>query len=202
MTGSQKGLYLECIAHPESTIYNLPFLGHIHEEVDPERLKNAVLKAVAAHPALNAVLMEEKDGTVVLKPAGTPPEVPVYTLSDEAFAERKKSLVRPFDLNGGKLARFEIYVTPSETCLFEDVHHLVFDGTSGRTLEKDVRRAMDGEEPEEERVSPFALAELEEAWLRSGEADGALAYWKELLTGCEPDCLPERDRWEETRSQG
>ena len=162
LTGSQQGLYLECIAYPESTIYNLPFLGHIHEETDPEQLKCAILKAVAAHPALNAVLTEAEDGTVLLKTDDTLPEIPIYTLSDEAFAERKRTLVRPFDLNGGKLARFEIYVTPSETCLFEDIHHLVFDGTSGRILEKDVRRVVDGGEPEKEQVSLFELADLEE----------------------------------------
>ena len=202
LTGSQQGLYLECIDHPESTIYNLPFLGHIHEKVDPEQLKNAVLKAVEAHPALNAVLAEDTDGTVYLKADETPLEVPVYTLSDEAFAERKKTLVRPFDLNGGKLARFEIYVTPSETCLFQDIHHLVFDGTSGQVLGKDLRRALDGEEPEKEQVGMLELGELEEAWLQSGEADEALAYWRELLAGCEPDCLPERDRWGKNRGQG
>lgn len=104
LTGSQQGLYLECIADPESTLYNLPFLGLIHENTDPERLKEAVLKAVAAHPALNAVLAEEADGTIVLKTADTPPEVKVFNLSDEDFAERKETLVRPFDLNGGKLS--------------------------------------------------------------------------------------------------
>ena len=86
--------------------------------------------------------------------------------------------------------------------MFEDIHHLVFDGTSGRILEKDVRRAVDGGEPEKEQVSLFELADLEEAWLQTAEADEALAYWRELLAGCEPGCLPERDRWEETRSQG
>ena len=202
LTGAQQGLYLECVAFPESTIYNLPFLGHIHQSTDPDQLKNAVLKAVAAHPALNAVLTEDQDGTVYLKTDKTPPEVPVYTMSDAEFAGRKKSLVRPFDLNGGKLARFEIYVTPSETCLFEDVHHLVFDGTSGRILEQDVRRAIDGGEPEKERVSLFELAEIEESWLQSAEAGKALAYWQNLLTGCEPGCAPEPDRWDETRSQG
>ena len=202
LTGSQQGLYLECIADPESTLYNLPFLGLIHENTDPERLKEAVLKAVAAHPALNAVLAEEADGTIVLKTADTPPEVKVFNLSDEDFAERKETLVRPFDLNGGKLARFEIYVTPSGIYLFEDVHHLVFDGSSGRILEKDVRRAVDGGEPEKENVSLFELAATEEAWLQTGEAEEALAYWRELLAGCEPGCLPERDRWEEKKGQG
>ena len=79
-------------------------------------------------------------------------------------------------------------MTPSGIYLFEDVHHLVFDGSSGRILEKDVRRAVEGGEPEKENVSLFELAATEEAWLQTGEAEEALAYWKELLAGCEPGC--------------
>ena len=124
MTGrlrsSQQGIYLECIAYPESTLYNLPFLEHIHGDVDPEGLKKALLKAIDAHPALNAVLFEDAEGNISLRTDDTPPEIPVYSLSDEEFARKKENLVRPFDLNGGKLARFEIYRTPSGLYLFED----------------------------------------------------------------------------------
>ena len=56
-------------------------------------------------------------------------------------------------------------MTPSGIYLFEDVHHLVFDGSSGQILEKDVRRAVEGGEPEKENVSLFELAATEEAWL-------------------------------------
>ena len=206
MTGrlcsNQQGLYLECIADPESTLYNLPFLGHVHGDIDPENLKAALLKAIAVHPALNAVLIEDADGNVFLKTDETPMEIPIITLSDEEFAARKGTLVRPFDLSGGKLARFEIYCTPSGVYLFEDVHHLVFDGTSGRILEKDVGLALDGGEPEQEQLRLFELADLEEEWLRSGEAEEALAFWKEFLAGCETGCEPERDTWEDVKSQG
>ncbi len=44
LTGSQQGLYLECIADPESTLYNLPFLGVIHENTDPERKRPSPLQ--------------------------------------------------------------------------------------------------------------------------------------------------------------
>ncbi len=202
LSSSQQGIYLECIAYPESTLYNLPFLGHVHGETDPEQLKKALLKAIAAHPALNAVLTEDGEGNICLKTDDTPPEIPVCTLSDEEFAQRKGALVRPFDLNGGKLARFEIYCTPSGLYLFEDIHHLVFDGTSGRILEQDVGAALDGGEPEKEQRSLFELAEIEEEWLQTEEAGEALAYWKGILTGCESGCEPERDRWEDQKSQG
>ena len=46
---AQQGVYLECAAHPESTQYNLPFLGRFNEAMEPERLKAALLKALSAH---------------------------------------------------------------------------------------------------------------------------------------------------------
>ena len=140
---AQQGVYLECVADPESTQYNLPFLGCFREAMDPERLKAALLKALSAHPALCAVLHEDADGQIFLKTEETPLDIPVYVMSEEDFARRKVSLVRPFDLNGGRLARFEIYQTPEHLYLFEDIHHLVCDGTSYSVLAADVRRALD-----------------------------------------------------------
>ena len=202
LNSSQQGIYLECIAYPELTMCNLPFLGHIHGDIDVDQLKNALLKAIEAHPALNAVLVEEEDGGLCLKEDENPPEIPVYTLSDEEFAKRKENLVRPFDLNGGKLARFEIYRTPSGVYLFEDIHHVIFDGSSGRILEKDVGQAMEDIELTKESLSVFDLAERETEWLVSNEAQESHAYWKGLLDGCEVSCEPERDRWEKEKGQG
>ena len=91
LNSSQQGIYLECIAYPESTMYNIPFLGHIRGDIDVDQLKSALLKAIEAHPALNAVLVEEEDGSVCLKTDEKPPEIPVYTLSDEKFAKRKEN---------------------------------------------------------------------------------------------------------------
>ena len=136
-----------------------------------------------------------------MKTDDSPFEIPLIALSDEAFAERKKTLVRPFDLSGGKLARIEIYQTETSLWLFEDIHHLIFDGASFSVLAGDVRRALDGTEPEAEKTSAFDLAQEEAAWLSGPDAKTATDYWRELLNDCEPDCEPERDRWEDTPGQ-
>ena len=141
---SQQGVYLECIAHPESTQYNLPFLGRFHEAMEPETLKKAILKVISMHPALCAVLIEDADGRVFMKTDETPLDIPVFAISEEEFARRKECLVRPFDLYGGRLARIEIYQTPENLYLFEDMHHLICDGSSFAVLAEDVRRALDG----------------------------------------------------------
>ena len=202
LSGSQLGIYLECVSHPEATQYNLPFLGKFHGAADPDKLKTALLKAVSVHPVLNAVLFEDGEGNVLIRTDDFPFEIPLTELSEEEFAGRRESLVRPFDLHGGKLCRIEIYRTPENLYLFEDMHHVIFDGSSGKILAEDVRAALDGLEPQAERCSVFELQAQEETWLGSEEAKTALAYWTAQLDGCEPECEPEHDMWETERSQG
>ena len=198
---SQQGVYLECIAHPESTQYNNPFLGRFCEDMDSEKLKAALLKTISAHPALNTTLTVDTDGQICMKTVETSFVIPVFTLSEEEFVQRKKNLVRPFDLKGERLARFEIYQTPNSLYLFEDIHHLIYDGSSTAILAKDLRRALDGLEPETEKLSAFDFAEHEAAWLSSDESKISFDYWTKLLSGCETNCIPEPDKWENKRSQ-
>ena len=42
LSTNQEGIYLECVANPASTIYNLPFLGRFREEMDPEKLSTVL----------------------------------------------------------------------------------------------------------------------------------------------------------------
>ena len=49
LTGSQKGIFVECAKNPESTIYNIPFLFTLDDSVDMDRLKTAISKTVSAH---------------------------------------------------------------------------------------------------------------------------------------------------------
>lgn len=197
----QKGIYLECVGNPESTLYNTPFLGRFRGDMDPDKLQAALLEAAAVHPALNAVLREEQDGNVTLITDESPLEVPIIRLSDEEFAKTRRTLVRPFDLSGGKLARIEIYQTSSSLWLFEDIHHLIYDGSSSAVLAHDIRLALEGTKPEKEMLTVFDLAEAEDKWLSSDSSKKAQEYWKKSLSGCESVSEPERDRWEEKPGQ-
>lgn len=197
----QKGIYLECVGNPESTLYNLPFLGRFREAMDPDKLQAALLEAVAVHPALNTVLSENPDGNVILKTDESPLEIPIIRLSYEEFTKTRKALVRPFDLAGGKLARIEIYQTSSALWLFEDIHHLIYDGSSAFVMADDIHLALDGGKPEKEKNTVFDLTEAEEKWLSSDDAKTAQEYWKQRLSGCESVSEPERDRWEDKPGQ-
>ena len=53
LSKTQMGIYVENIAFPESTLYNIPLLGKLGEDISVERLKYAITKAGQAHPGLN-----------------------------------------------------------------------------------------------------------------------------------------------------
>ncbi|MBQ7599738.1 MAG: amino acid adenylation domain-containing protein [Clostridia bacterium] len=201
LTGVQEGIYVSCAARPESTHYNLPFLGRLTAPADPEKLRSAILKAVSAHPVLNSVLREQEDGSAVLEPAAEPFEVPVIKVSDEEFEKIKENLVRPFSLSGEKLSRIEIYVTESSLYMFEDIHHIICDGSTSGVLAEDIRLAFDDVDPETESLSLSGLAEAEEKWLSSDDAAAVREYWKQYLEGFGSGCLPEPDTYDESKSQ-
>ena len=155
-----------------------------------------ILAAAAAHPALNSVLREHPDGSVILEEDSVPFDVPVTRLTGAEFEKLRGELVRPFDLAGGKLARIELYVTVDDLYIFEDMHHVIFDGTSMNVLADDVRRVLDGKQPEPETLTVYAAADEEAEWLESQQAREAREYWTRLLEGYDPDCRPEQDIWD------
>lgn len=202
LSKTQMGIYVESISFPESTLYNIPFLGTLGKDICVERLKKAIEKACQAHAGLNVRIFMDENGEIMQQVSGDGFNVDVIEMSDDAFAQQKDKLVRPFDLMGGPLYRFELYITPSGNYFFQDIHHIVFDGTSIGILARDVRRAYDGEEPEAECWSGMDVA-LEE--MRAMESDAYLRaekYYAGLLEGRDCECLPVRDAYEKYPRQG
>lgn len=202
LTKTQSGIYIECVNNPESTLYNLPFLGKLGDDIDADRLKVAIEKTIKAHPCLNTVIYTNDSGEVMQKIAEDSIAVEVFEMTDEEFEKAREKLVRPFDINGGKLCRFEIYITPSARYMFEDIHHIIFDGTSWGILAADMRRAYDGENLEIEEYTGIDVAVDEAVLIGSDKYNSAKAFYEKLLDGCEGDCLPVRDVYDDTPKQG
>ncbi|MGN0163217.1 MAG: amino acid adenylation domain-containing protein, partial [Candidatus Ornithomonoglobus sp.] len=186
----------------ESTQYNAPFLGRLGDDIDVARLKKAVEKTIKAHPCLNTVIYTSDSGEVMQKISEESVAVEVFEMTDEEFKTVRERLVRPFEINGGRLCRFEIYITPSERYIFKDTHHIITDGTTEIILAADMRKAYDGEELEIEEYTGLDVAADEEALTGSEEYMRAKEFYAKLLDGCEGDCLPVRDVFEDTPRQG
>ena len=185
---TQKGVFVECMANPGTTVYNIPALLRIGCGIDLSRLALAVKAAIDAHPYVKTELFTDAGGNVrARRQDEIPAEVSVVRC--EALPERAE-LVRPYTLLGGPLYRVCIYETAAGNYLFMDFHHIVSDGTSEAIFLRDIDRAYAGETLQPERFSGFEAALAEET-LRSGAAyENAKLYWTALLSDCDGTTMP------------
>lgn len=165
LTESQRGVYMECIQHPESTMYNLPFLLPVPEAIDHQRFIDAVKTVFASHPSF-FISIGVNDGE------------PVMVVEDNDFEQRKqmcticfrdvadkettiKEFIRPFDIEHETLYRMDFCHAPEGDFLLLDIHHLIFDGTSFNIFLRHLIDAYEGREVSSEQFSIFDLAQQE-----------------------------------------
>lgn len=184
LTTSQQGVFVDCVANPGSTIYNIPYLLRIGTGIDVDRLVQAICTAISAHPCLDVRLELDDDGEVRQRLAGNTEQF-APTIVDGLD---KATLVRPFDLLGERLFRVEIHRADGSTYLFIDAHHIVADGTSLSVLLSDISLAYAGKTPEPEAYGLLDVALAERDQRKSESYLEAEAFYREHYTGCAPTC--------------
>lgn len=195
LTKIQEGIFFETQTHPGTTIYNIPTLIILNDAIDPARLKGAVVSAVEAHPYLKVRFFMNEKGEIRQKRMDAEPftEADITETSCEDIDEIRDTLVQPFDLLRDRLLRVQLVKAGQKTCLFLDVHHIIFDGSARVILMKDISRAYAGETLTPEKYSGYEAVLLEERIRSSEHYEKAKAYYAQLFAGCEPDCLPLAD---------
>ena len=149
LTPNQLGVYFECIRDPESTSYNLPKKISFNKNIDAMKLRDSIIKSIDLHPFLkNRIVI---DGAKVLnhKYESGIDEIEIEQIN-EVTSDVISEFVKPFDIIDNQLFRFKIYVTPSNTVLLADFHHLIVDGTSLNILFNDITAIYD---EDEDRIS-------------------------------------------------
>ncbi len=193
LTKTQEGIFVECIAHPNSTIYNIPMLLKISEKLDEQKLICAIIDAVNAHPFVLSTLYMDTEGDIFFKRDDSVvlnrDEIGVYDFADKD--EMLKSLAKPFELIGERLFKISVNHTKEEgTYLYLNLHHIICDGTSMLILLEDITRAYMGETLEKESFSGYEAALLEKRTRESDLFDKAKSYYDKIFEGCDADCLP------------
>ncbi|MBQ6131121.1 MAG: amino acid adenylation domain-containing protein, partial [Selenomonadaceae bacterium] len=190
LTQTQNGIFVESVANPNSTLYNIPNLYRLGKNVDVERLQRAIRAAIDAHPYLKTTLFMNDDGDICARRHDDLDAV-VNILRVEKLPPTEE-LVRAFELLDKPLYRAEIYVA-DEKYLFLDCHHIISDGESFDILLDDINAAYDGKILDKENYTGFEAA-LEEEKARSGDAlTKAKTYYDSILRGCNADCKLAKD---------
>ncbi|MCI8665297.1 MAG: amino acid adenylation domain-containing protein [Dorea sp.] len=192
LTQTQNGIFVECAANPGSTIYNIPFLFRLGENVKLRQLKSALEATVEAHPYIKTTLYLDENGDIWQKRNDDQPfEVEIcQTMS-------KEELVQPYQILGERLFRIRIFETAERNYLFLEFHHIICDGESCGIFLKDMNRAYAGDELVKESFSGFEAALVEQKMRNGEEYVLAKKYYDSLFKDCDTDFLPALDHRDE-----
>lgn len=182
LTDSQMGVYLECVNDPESTMYNIPMCCELPADLDTERFREAVERAVAMHPAFGVNIALSK-GTPVMCLHPELLKAKVGEWETEDIEAVKRTFVRPFRLEGEPLYRMALYKGRKHCYFLFDVHHIIFDGTSVQVFLDEISRLYRGEEPAPEEISLMDVSVSEENLKETSAYQAAREYFRGKLAG-------------------
>lgn len=194
LTGSQKGIFAECIKNPESTVYNIPFLFTLDNKVDIDVLKDAVARTVRVHSYMTARFGISERGEFYQRPHPEDFVPKIINTTDAEFEKMRPDLVRPFNLEGGLLLRIELYVTETKKYMLVDFHHIMADGNSYDIFFKDLNDAYCGKELVSETYNGFDAAVTEENEIKNGGYGKAALYYDSIFAELETQSLPIFDK--------
>lgn len=191
VTQTQMGIFIESIAHPDTTIYNVPILLRLFDGVDCNKLENAVYKAVEAHSYFKTRLFMDENSDLRQRRLDDA-AFSIEVLHIKNISDIESDIMKPFDLLQDRLIRIKI-IKAESVYLFIETHHIISDGSSLNIFIRDIANAYDGEEPHAEEYTSFEAALDEEHMRVTDEYEKAKAYYGSLLSGVETECLPEKD---------
>lgn len=190
---TQEGIFVECVANPGTTIYNIPILLKISEDINVEKLKKAITEAIDAHPYVKAIISVDGSTGDIYARRGRDNEYNVEVIRTDSIGNLT-SLVKPFALTEKSLYRIAIYDTKENgKYIFIDMHHIISDGTSLNIFLKDIENAYVGKKVEKEQFTGFSYALEEKKLIDSPAYEKAKEYYDGLLKGADKECLLPKD---------
>ena len=183
LTENQLGVYYECIQNPDDITYVIPTATRFGSDIDAQKLKQAIITTIEAHPYLKTRILTLDDGSIKQKrdddiPLDEIEIVKVDSISNDELAAD----VSGFALSGEQLFKFKIYETPDETVLFANFHHLITDGMAQDNLFSEIMDAYEGKEIPEEQVDGYIYSLIEEKLVNSEKYDLSKKFFSDKLS--------------------
>lgn len=187
---SQMGVFLECLANPDMTKYNLPSVTTFSKKIDIERLASALALMTEVHVEMKTRFIMDDDGAPrqYSDPEMHIPIVRHQFTEEQAREYMDRRFVRSFDvLSGEPLWRIELINTPEHIYLLLDVHHLIGDGMSLASIFSNVLvpEAYEKASLERPAYGMYEYAEDEQAKLATEVYERAKQYYAEKFSTAE-----------------
>ncbi|ADC46203.1 non-ribosomal peptide synthetase [Methanobrevibacter ruminantium M1] len=183
LTENQLGIYYECMQNPDVIKYTMPTTVRFDSDLDANRLKQAVIDTIEAHPYIKTRIVNN-DGELRQKRCDDVAIddieiVKVDSISDEDIVRND---VGPISIEDSQLFKFKIYETPDEIVLFSDFHHIITDGVSQNNLFRDIADIYENREISEEIIDGYIYSLLEKEAENSEIYQSAEAFFDDKLT--------------------
>lgn len=178
LSQSQMGIYVESIQHPNELVYHMPFLYTLDKAIDLERLRDALYKVIAAHPAFFSYYTTDDSGEPLIEERKDLPIV-IEINEVENMEAVKHDISKRFNLADSRPIHIALYSCKEHNYMLFEVHHIISDGASASVLMNEIDRAYNGEDIEPEDYTFYDVT-AEELRLRAGSEEyEAARLWYE-----------------------
>jgi len=145
LSSAQKRLYLLQQMDNNSTVYNMPYVIPLGEEVDKEKVEEVFRQLISRHESFRTSFVLQGEEPVQYVHESIEFEVSEFKV-DKSEAIRD-TFIEAFDLSQAPLLRVGIVDIKGEgSLLMIDMHHIISDGVSHEILKQDFQRLYSGEE--------------------------------------------------------
>ena len=184
LTENQIGVYYECMQSPGEIKYTMPTVLRFDSNIEAEKLKDAIIKTIEAHPYIKTRIITTDDGSLKQKrnddgPIDEIKIVKVDSISDDEIIEND---VKAFAFGDNQLFRFKIYKTSDETVLFSDFHHIITDGVSQNNILADIANAYENRELSHEVADGYVYSLIEDDAKNSAKYAESKEFFDEKLS--------------------
>ncbi|MCP4151438.1 MAG: AMP-binding protein, partial [bacterium] len=180
LSSAQKRLYILQQIDKESTVYNLPQLIPLGNEVDMQGLQETFDKLIKRHDSLRTSFRLVDDIPVQQVHRNV-----TFTIDYRDTMDREK-IVRHFDLDRAPLMRAEVIKNEETYVLAVDMHHIIADGISLRILTQDFMALINGDDLPPLRLQYKDFSEWEHQLNASGSLKLQEDYWLKRFEGEAP----------------
>jgi amino acid adenylation domain-containing protein len=189
LSEGQKGLWFVQNREPESTVYNIPIVLKVEEDLSNETINKAFTQLLKKHLALHVLFeVNEETGETwqVLQTDSSHVVRESRVLSEgESVETMIKGLQnKPFDVSK-EVIRLHILSHKDSKYIVCMIHHIVFDGSSLSTFLTDFKTFItdlqEGKEVDaiQSDASYFDFIQEETEYLNSDKSNEDLSFWKQ-----------------------
>eukprot|EP00833_Pecoramyces_ruminatium_P012258 jgi/Orpsp1_1/1186290/evm.model.d7180000049478.1 len=127
------GVYLDSIKHPDSLIYNVPYMVKLKENINIDKIKEGFNKLLENQEILKSKYIEKQINGKIEIIGVIDNNLKIEF--EEYENSNMKEFVKPFNLSEGPLIRVGIV---NNSLLMIDMHHIICDGTTISIIKKEL----------------------------------------------------------------